>query len=473
MKLKKYNEKRNFEDTSEPFGREEKGGGNRFVVQYHEARAKHFDFRLEFDGVLVSWAVPKGFSFDTKVKRLAVKVEDHPLDYINFEGVIPKGNYGAGTVQIYDSGTYEPAWEMGYGLNKGHIEFVLRGQKLKGKWSLLRTKDNNWLLMKMSDNFAGADTPQMTTPKNPFKKCDVQLAKLSEKVPIGENWIFEIKYDGYRMLAYGEKGKVILLSRNGVNYTNRFRNISESLRQLAQKYTFVLDGEVVVFDKNGRSDFSLLNEKTPPEKIFYVVFDVLAYQGEDLRKRPLIERKSVLPKLVVGDNLVLSSFVEGNGKESFALAKQMNLEGIVAKDKTSTYNGCRDGSWLKIKCRHRQEFVVVGFTTTDKNPILSALILGYYRGTDLIFAGKVGTGFDTENRQNLAKKLKKIAKKPQNMINFPKFNNEKVFWVSPKYVAEIEFATFTKDKILRQPSFIGLRFDKNPQEVCLEEPVER
>ncbi len=470
MKLEKYNKKRNFEKTNEPIGKVKNEGKNRFVVQYHEARAKHYDFRLEHDGVLLSWAVPKGFSYDTKVKRLAVKVEDHPLDYINFEGVIPKGNYGAGTVQIFDKGKYSPVWDMDFGLNKGHLKFVLFGEKLKGEWSLLRTKDDNWLLIKSEDEFCGKSEPRIKKIKNPFTKCEVQLATLTEKIPKGKNWLFEIKYDGYRMLAFCENGKVVLQTRNHVDYTEKFPQIVKNLKKLSEKFAFVLDGEVVAFDENGRSDFSLLRDEigVNDSKIFYVVFDILAFQGEDIREKNLLERKKILEQLSLKGNLINSSYVLGKGEESFALAKKMNLEGIVAKKVDSTYNGQRDETWLKIKCRHRQEFVVCGYVVTEKNPILSALILGYFENENPVYVGKVGTGFNSKNRVEIVKKLKKIAKKPDFFENFPKFSHEKVIWVQPKEVAEIEFAELTKDKILRQPSFVGLRFDKEPKSVCLE-----
>lgn len=470
MKLKEYQEKRNFKDTNEPIGQVGKRDGNRFVVQYHEARAKHFDFRLEYDGVLVSWAVPKGFSYDPKVKRLAVKVEDHPVDYISFEGVIPKGNYGAGTVQIFDSGTYQPTFDMDYGLKKGHIRFVLFGQKLHGEWSLLKTKDENWLLMKHEDKFAGLDDPKLVAAKNPFKTCSVQLATLVKSIPTGKNWLFEIKYDGYRIVAYGEKGKVKLFTRNGQDYSKKFAFVVKQLEILAQKYTFVLDGEMVAFDADGRSDFSLLQEaiKNGKSNIFFVVFDVLAFQGEDLREKPLLERKKILGNFVSGDNLTVSSFVVGKGKESFALAKKMNLEGIMAKQIDAAYNGRRDETWLKIKCRRRQEFVVAGFAKTEKNPVLSALLLGFFEDKKLIFVGKVGTGFDENMRKFLAEKLEKLKTLKCPFENCPKFSGEKVCFAKPKLVAEIEYAELTKDKVLRQPSFVGLREDKNAKEVKLE-----
>ena len=462
MKLEKYNKKRNFLSTNEPIGKVEQGAGGRFVVQYHEARAKHYDFRLEHDGVLLSWAVPKGFSYDLSAKRLAVQVEDHPLDYINFEGVIPKGNYGAGTVQIFDKGEYDSLYDMDYALKKGHLMFVLHGKRLKGKWSLLKTDEKNWLLMKLKDEFESGNL-ELKQPKNPFKSCDVMLATLVKSVPKGKDYAFEIKYDGYRILAFGESGKVKLLTRNGKDYTKKFSKCVRELEILAEKYTFVLDGEMVAFDENGRSDFGLLQGEIKKNgKIFYQVFDILAFQGEDLREKTLLERKKMLKNLINGDFLLYSEYVLGNGQKVFEFAKQNNLEGVIAKKISSKYTGQRDENWLKIKCRHRQEFVVAGYTITDKNPILSALVLGVFENGKLSFVGKVGTGFDDKKRAEIQKKLSKITKKT------PNFDLKGVIWTKPEIVVEIEFAELTKDKILRQPSFIGIREDKKPEDVHLE-----
>lgn len=482
MKLDTYSKKRNFKNTPEPKGEKEKSPKNktkkkgelRFVVQYHEARAKHFDFRLEYQGVLVSFAVPKGFSFDPKVKRLAVHVEDHPLDYIDFEGVIPKGNYGAGTVQIFDKGTYTPLADFEYGFKKGHIKFFLSGEKLKGGWSLLKTDEKNWLLVKLDDEFAGQSDAKIKPAKNPFSSCSVQLATLTEKVPAGKNFLFEIKYDGYRVVAFGQAGKVKLLSRNGKDYTKKFPNITKTLENLAKTYTFVLDGEVVAFDENGRSDFSLLQKNIKSGgQIFYVVFDILAFQGEDLRAKPIEERKEILQRLIAKDDFVLKSeFVVGGGASVFAFAKKMDLEGVVAKKLGSTYNGTRDDTWLKIKCRKRQEFVIAGFCTTEKNQVLSALYLGVFEGDKFVFVGKVGTGFDESLRKELRGKLQKISVKNQPFDKQIKTGKECATWCKPKLVAEIEFAEFTDDGVLRQASFLGLRQDKDAKDVVLEVPRE-
>lgn len=467
MSLKKYNEKRNFSSTSEPKGKVKHSGAKKFVIQYHEARAKHYDFRLEHKGVLLSWAVPKGLSQNPKDKRLAVMVEDHPIDYAQFEGVIPKGNYGAGTVEIYDEGEYLPIDDIDKGLKKGHLKIVLNGRKYKGGFSLVRMDKENWLIVKMEDDFCQEKTvkKKMTLP---FKTATVQLATLSKELPKQKEYIYEIKYDGYRILSFVENGKVKLLSRNNTEYTNKFKNITQSLKNI-DATSFVLDGEVVMFDKNGKSDFGLLQEsiKKKRNEFYYVVFDLLALNGEDLRNLPLLERKSKLERLLFKSDkfLIFSSHVE-KGKESFDFAKKNNLEGIIAKKKNSIYSGKRNEDWLKIKCYLRQEFVIAGFTTSDKNEVLSALILGYYKGDKLIYVGKVGTGFDEQTKSQLIRIFEKHTRKSCPFKENLKIAN--AIWLTPKLVAEIQYAELTKEGVLRQPSFIGLRKDKDAKDVVLE-----
>lgn len=472
MGLKEYHRKRDFNSTNEPKGKVKKSETRKFVIQYHEARAKHYDFRLEHNGVLLSWAVPKGLSTNPKYKRLAVHVEDHPLDYIDFEGIIPKGNYGAGTVEIFDCGKYVPLEDVEKGLKKGHIKIYLYGNKLTGGWSLIKFKEDNWFIVKLEDEFAGIEKKKNT--KLPFKETSVQLATLTEKIPTGKDWIFEIKYDGYRIVSYVENGKVKMFSRNNVDYTKKFKSLTQSLKKIDQD-SFVVDGEVVSFDENGRPDFSLLQEsiKKESKNLFYCVFDLLALNGEDLRNLPLIERKAKLERLLfkAEDNLIFSTHVE-NGKETFTFAKKNNLEGIVAKKKDSIYTCKRTEDWLKIKCYMRQEFVVVGYTTTTKNKLLSALLLGYYEKGQLTYVGKVGTGFSDEDRIKLNKKFQKYIVKTSPLKK--EINNLKnVTWLKPKFVAEIQFAELTKENFLRQPSFMGLRSDKNVKDVILEVKSER
>ena len=466
MSLKEYQNKRNFKSTNEPFGNVKKSETKKFVIQYHEARAKHYDFRLEHNGVLLSWAVPKGLSTNPKDKRLSVHVEDHPLDYANFEGVIPKGNYGAGTVEIFDSGEYVPLENIEKGMKKGHIKFVLSGSKLKGGWSLIKFKENNWFIVKLDDEFAGIEKKKST--KIPFKSTSVQLATLTDKIPSSKDWVFEIKYDGYRIVSYVENGKVKMFSRNGIDYTNKLKPLVDSLKNIDQ-YSFVVDGEVVAFNENGRTDFGLLQEsiKLKKENLFYCIFDLLALNGEDLRDYPLIERKEKLERLLfkAEDNLIYSTHID-KGKETFEFAKDNNLEGIVAKKKSSKYIGKRTEDWLKIKCYMRQEFVVAGYTTSNKNELISALLLGYYEKNNLIYVGKVGTGFDEKEKLELHKEFQKYTSKTCPFAT--ELNIKNVVWLKPKLVAEIQFAELTKENLLRQPSFIGLRTDKKAKDVVLE-----
>ena len=467
MKLKEYNRKRNFKLTNEPKGRTNKKNNNlRFVIQFHQARAKHYDFRLEHEGVLLSWAVPKGLSLNPKDKRLAVMVEPHPIDYMNFEGIIPKGNYGAGTVEIFDKGYYTPLKDINKGLEKGHLKIILKGEKLNGEFSIVKIEQNNWLIIKSMDNFA--TNKQINKKiKNPFSFTSVQLASLSNKIPNGKDWIFEIKYDGYRILSIFENGNINLFTRNNKDYTHKFPSIKESLSKLNCQ-ACILDGEIVVFDKNGKTDFSALQEsiKKNLDNVYYVVFDLLALNGEDLRNLSLKQRKEKLERLVYNQaNIIYSNHIN-DGKASFEFARQNNLEGIIAKKINSQYSGGRNGDWLKIKCYMRQEFIITGFTTTEKNKRLSALILGYYENQELKYVGKVGTGFSEKTKLELIKIFKPLLTKTSSFPTILK--NENVHWLSPKLVAEIQFTELTKDKILRQPSFIALRLDKDAKEVKLE-----
>lgn len=466
MSLTEYKKKRNFKNTTEPVGKVKKSTANRFVIQYHQARAKHYDFRLEHNGVLLSWAIPKGLSTNPKDKRLAVHVEDHPVDYIDFEGIIPKGNYGAGTVEIFDFGDYLPIGDLDKGLKKGHIKIVLNGKKLKGGWSLIKTDDKNWLAVKLEDEFVKTTKPKQT--KLPFKTTSLQLATLTEKIPKGKNWIFEIKYDGYRILSYVENGKVKMFSRNNLDYTKKFSSIANALKQIEQE-NFVFDGEIVCFDESGKSNFGLLqqNIKSKKENFHYVIFDLLALNGEDLRKLPLIERKEKLERLLYKTEkcLIYSSHVD-NGEESFKFAKENNLEGIIAKNSNSTYSGKRNEDWLKIKCYLRQEFVIAGYTTTIKNELISALLLGYYEKDKLKYVGKVGTGFSEKDKKELHSKFQNYLRKTCPFDKNPQ--EENITWLKPHFVAEIQFTELTKEKILRQPSFIALRTDKPAKDVKLE-----
>ncbi len=503
-KLKDYNKKRDFEKTFEPEGKIENTlGGLRFVVQYHEASRKHYDFRLEWEGALLSWAVPKGPSYNTRDKRLAVHVEDHPLSYRNFEGTIPQGQYGGGTVMIWDEGFWEPRGNVEEGLRKGELKFVLKGSRLKGNWALIRwksksdTKNDNWLLLKEKDQYAKAEVgiSEFTTSirtgrtieeiergedekvkRNPFDQVDVQLAKLSNEVPEGEDWLCELKYDGYRIVAFLEGNEVRLMSRNKNDYTKTFHKIAASLKEWAKGRAMVLDGEVVVTDSTGKTDFNALQNyiKNPKDKnLNYIVFDILALNGEDLRGYPLIERKEILEKLMedTPGNLHYSRYVKGKVNESFRAACGANMEGIVVKKSDSVYRGTRSDDWIKLKCQKRQEFVIGGYTISEKRITgISSLLLGYYEGEDLLYAGRAGTGISVEDMKILDEKFESLIRPNSPFKVSPKVRtNEKIIWLEPKLVAEIKFSQWTKDNLLRHGSFKGLRTDKNPKDIKKED----
>lgn len=473
MTLTSYNNKRNFKNTPEPHGKiNNTPKRNMFVVQFHNATTTHYDFRLQYNGVLLSWAIPKGPSFNPSVSRLAVRVEDHPVNYINFEGVIPNGNYGAGSVEIFDFGNYTPIQDFKTGLKNGHLKFILSGNVLKGAWSLIKTSEKNWILKKIDDQYANKKPQMAKKLTNPFNSCNVHLATLTNIIPKGKSWAFEIKYDGYRIVAFAENKKVKLISRGQKNYTSIFNEVAESIKIVAKDVPMVLDGEVVCFDKDGKSNFGLLqnNIKQNAGGFCFVVFDILAYAGKDLRGEELKTRKDYLQKVLINcpPNIIYSSHVLGSGSKCFNLAKKLNLEGIIAKKINSKYLGIRDENWLKIKCYKRQEFVIIGFLTSEKNKELSALIVGYYKNNNLIYAGKVGTGFNASLKSNLRSLFTPLVIKTNNIKNYPT-NLKNVKLLKPKLVAEIKYAEFTQGGVLRQPSFVGLRQDKPAKSVVLEE----
>lgn len=502
-KLNEYNQKRNFDRTFEPEGKiEDSEEILRFVVQHHLARKDHYDLRLEWNEVLLSWAVPKGPSYDTHDKRLAVQVEDHPLEYRNFEGTIPKGEYGGGVVMLWDEGFWEPYGNVEEGLREGMLKFVLKGKRLKGKWALVRLKakagetKDNWLLLKEKDEYV-KDTDgisEFTTSirtgrtmkeieegedekimRNPFSMVNAQLAKLVNMVPEGEDWLYELKYDGYRIIAFVEGNSVRLVTRNGNDYMRRFQDIATSLVDLAAGRAMVLDGEMVVTDPSGKTDFQALQNymKNPKsQNLTYIVFDLLALDGKDLRGYPLINRKEMLETLLkdAPKNLYYSRYVRGNGKESFAVACEAGMEGIIGKKADSLYSGTRNGDWIKLKCDKRQEFVIGGYTLSDKKTWgISSLLLGFYEDGELVFAGRAGTGLSESDMKTLEEKFENIKRvEPAFKIAPSPKSSEKITWLEPKLVAEIKFAEWTKDNLLRQASFKGIRKDKDPMDIKKE-----
>ena len=505
-KLKEYNQKRNFERTFEPEGKiEDYEEGLRFVVQHHMASRDHYDLRLEWEGVLLSWAVPKCPSYDTHDKRLAIHVEDHPLEYRKFEGTIPKGEYGGGVVMLWDEGIWEPYGNVEEGLLKGELKFVLKGIRLKGKWALIRLKSksgdksDNWLLLKEKDEYANTNQiSEFTTSirtgrtmaeieggedekvlRNPFSNLDVQLAKLANTIPEGEDWLYELKYDGFRIITFVEGNSVRMITRNGNDYTKRFYDIASTIIDWASGRAMVLDGEVVITDESGKTDFQALQNyvKNPQgQSLTYIVFDLLALDGVDLRGHRLIDRKEILETLMQGapDSLYYSRYVRGEGKESFNVACEASMEGIVGKKVCSIYSGTRNGDWIKLKCDKRQEFVIGGYSLSDKKASgVSSLLLGVYEGEELAYAGRAGTGISENDMKVLEEKFEilKRTHPPFKLAPKPKAR-EKITWIEPELVAEIKFAEWTKDNLLRQASYKGIRTDKNPKDIKKEEKVE-
>lgn len=503
--LEEYNQKRDFKKTGEPEGRP--GGTEgllRFVVQHHSARADHYDLRLEWEGVMLSWAVPKGPSYDTRDKRLAVETEAHPLEYSDFEGTIPKDEYGGGVVMIWDEGFWEPWEDTGKGLEKGDLKFILHGKRLKGKWVLVRMKADergrkNWLLIKEKDEYAldnsgiSAFAASVRTgrtmeeilqgkdeikneAKNPFNSIDVQLAKFSDWVPEGEGWIYEIKFDGYRITAYIDGGVVRLETRNGKDYSDKFRDVAQSLKAWAGERPMVLDGEMVVLDAEGKSDFQALQNylKSPKgHELTYMVFDLLALDGADMRRSRLIDRKNKLDALMRDSpgNIRFSSHITGSGREFFLAACNAGLEGIIGKKADSPYGGARNGDWIKIKCGSEQEFVIGGYTQSGKKSIgISSILLGVYEGGDLVFAGRAGTGFTVKTAKDLEERFSSIISPVPPFRDAPKpKKGEAIYWLKPDMAAQIRFAEWTGDNVLRQASFKGIRDDKDPKTIKRED----
>ncbi len=530
--LSEYNRKRNFEATPEPSGKDKpaarapaKREKLKFVVQMHRATRLHYDFRLEADGVLKSWAVPKGPSYDPADKRLAMHVEDHPYDYRNFEGIIPKGNYGAGEVVVWDRGWYELAegTDTTDQIAKGKLKFIMHGKKLHGMFSLVHIKgrdgeENAWLLVKDHDKYVDpkwkiedhdesvksgktirdiAKDPKaphwISKPVERPKRSQLRAAP-ADPIPVitmpmlatpAENpfddpqWLFEIKWDGYRAIATIDRaGKVTLTSRNGLDFLAKFGEL-ESLAESFSERPVVVDGELAVLDADGRPSFQALQNRMDrygrtaktERHVTFVVFDLLYGNGRDLRKEPLEKRKAALEAIVVPDHDVLySKHVVGSGKALYDVARARGLEGIIAKRATSTYQERRSRDWLKIKAVRRQEFVVGGWTEPRRSRKgFGALLLGVYDGDALVSVGSVGTGFDNRLLTEILARLEPLERKTPAFENPPKTDTP-AHWTQPKLVAEVAFAEWTDDDQLRHPAFVAMRADKDPREVVREVP---
>jgi bifunctional non-homologous end joining protein LigD len=568
----KYNEKRDFTKTPEPVGRNTKedaikSKGLRFVVQKHDATNLHYDFRLETkkEGVLKSWAVPKGVSLDPKVKRLAVLTEDHPLDYLLFEGIIPEGSYGGGTVIVWDTGRYTSEQEISDQFKNGKITFALFGQKLKGRFSLLRTsRENQWLLIKGNDDFESKDDLTIIRPEsvltgrinqdlengkvdskstksnnknkahirepkrkdrdtnntindddNNYKRKDGKSAILSTEINLKEKelsvtaefpikikpmlataidesfndkqWVFEVKWDGVRSIFSLHKAKAIfeIKSRSDKTITHRYPELIEPLKLAIKcQESIILDGEIVVLNKDGipsfqnhqrrmnvdyKADIEKLSQEIPAT---YYIFDILYLDGEKLQNLDFLQRRSILSKVINKNNRVqISDFFEERGREIFDSVKSMNLEGIVAKHKSSRYlQGTRSREWLKIKTIKTQDCVVIGYTKGEGNRegYFGSLLLAVYDANKLRFVGHSGSGLDFSQLDEIYNRLQqmKIEKCP---VDYIPYTNRAPVWIEPKLVAEVKFSDWTHEKIMRTPIFLRFREDKKPEECIIEE----
>jgi bifunctional non-homologous end joining protein LigD len=471
-KLSEYERKRDPKKTPEPFGSKKRGKEPIFVVQRHDARSLHYDFRLERNGALASWAVPKGVPLEPGTQHLAVHVEDHPLEYATFEGEIPKGEYGAGQVEIWDAGTYELVEEK----KDGGLTVRLHGKRLDGTWALVPAKlsgdEKNWLIVRKRD----ADgRPAKRRQRGEYAPM---LATLVDAVPRGDEWVFEVKWDGYRALAYVSGSEVTLKSRKGNDFTSRFEVVAKEIPKAVKTPDCVLDGEVCALDDEGRSSFSAMQQAKPSTPLVYYVFDLLELEGEPLVDLPLEERRARLVDLLDKRNRTvrLSEFFD-DGAALLAAAKEQRLEGVVAKRAGSRYAvGRRTRDWLKIKTHGDQELVIAGYTKGQgrRSGSFGSLVLGYQRGNELVYAGNVGTGFNEAEIQRLLAKLRPLERETppfREVPKMPKVRKGDVVWVTPKLVAQVEFAEWTHEGHLRAPVYKGLREDKSADEVVMEAPT--
>jgi bifunctional non-homologous end joining protein LigD len=520
MGLGLYKKKRNFKNTPEPAGKVEAGSKKlRFVIQRHAASRLHYDLRLELDGVMKSWAVPKGPSLNPKDKRLAVMVEDHPMEYNNFHGVIPKGNYGAGTVDIWDEGTYtvDPlhaktkyeSAELRKMLEKGQLKIVLKGKNIKGSFALVRLRDEkNWLLIKHRDEYAvdeydseevapvrphSADkTWQSNRPNSRQKSAQAaqyvrtkshkfthfikpMLATPHEKPFDDEDWIFEIKWDGYRAITEKNGKQIKFYSRNGLSFTELYPEVAEELKKI--KKDCVLDGEIVVLNEEGKPSFQKLQQFDEDRSlpILYYVFDCLRYDGKDITGLSLLERKKYAEKAIPKSNMILySDHIEKDGEKFFnEIIKIDGLEGMMAKRADSTYDeGRRTKSWLKVKLVNTQEAIIAGYTAPrDGRKYFGALVLGVYEKKKLRYIGHSGTGFTDKGLKELYTKMQPLVT-DESPFDEKVPVNAKVTWVEPELVCHIKFSELTEEGIMRHPVFIGMRIDKEAEEVDhVEAPV--
>jgi bifunctional non-homologous end joining protein LigD len=536
--LRDYRAKRDFALTREPSGKGEGKArikGLRYLIQKHDATRLHFDFRLEHGGVLKSWAVTRGPSLNPADKRLAVHVEDHPLSYGDFEGTIPEGQYGGGTVMLWDEGTWEPVNDPDEGLKEGKLKFRLHGKRLTGGWTLVRmrsdrgkaSKRENWLLIKEQDEDAKAEKraliervvksvrtdrtmdeiakgdlewtrggkhklekPEPTSklkpkPKPKAKKgppakmpsfVPPQLSTLVDATPDGADWIHEIKYDGYRAEAAVAGGKARIFTRKGLDWTAKFAIIAEALADLPCR-SALIDGEIAVADGKGRTDFGALQEAIggDPKGMGYYAFDLLHLDGEDWRGKPLVTRKERLQALLAGvpkkGPVFYSDHVTGQGDGVFKQACRLELEGVISKRADAPYRSGRTQSWLKIKCGMGQEFVIIGWRPSDvKGRPFSSVLIGLREGDALSYRGRVGSGFGDAAIEKLWPEMKKRAVDKPPVDDIPREIRRDAHYIRPELIAEIAFRGWTRDGVVRQGSYKGLRQDKTPREATVETP---
>ena len=467
-RLREYERKRRKGATPEPFGGSPGTDAPLFVVQRHDARRLHYDFRLERDGALASWAVPKGIPLEPGQRHLAVHVEDHPLDYAAFEGEIPAGQYGAGTVEIWDRGTYELVDEK----PDCGLTVRLAGERLQGLWTLVPAKldgdEKNWLLLRKQDDGAPAARTR--------REYAPMLATLADRVPGGDEWSYEVKWDGYRAIAYVAGGDAVLKSRRGNDLTGRFATVARALERAVRTPDCVLDGEVCALDEQGRSSFSVMQQGSGP--LVYYVFDVLESDGEQVLELPLTERRERLAGLLdLRDGVVRLSEAFADGEALFEAAREQGLEGVVAKKRTSRYQpGRRTREWLKVKAHEEQEFLVAGYTRGKgrRAATLGSLVLAVLEGGELRYVGNVGTGFTEEEIDRLLGLLRPLERDTPPFAEaptMPKVRRGDVVWVEPELVAQVEFAEWTHDGHLRAPVYKGLREDKDPEDVRRDDPL--
>jgi bifunctional non-homologous end joining protein LigD len=564
MGLREYQRKRDFTITAEPPPkRKSSKRALLFVIQKHDASRLHYDFRLELGGVLKSWAVPKGVPYKKGEKRLAMHVEDHPLDYARFEGIIPKGQYGGGTVMVWDIGTWEPlGGDPARDLEQGKLHLALHGKKLEGEWTLVAIRnareENAWLLLKSGESIrpltkkeddasilTGRSMSQIAAEgdavwqsnreeqkspsrdlksriqkaaahSQPGKKAsgkapkskskpqpDAALAhlpdarpvfvepmkcKLADAPPQGDDWIYELKFDGFRALAVKEGNRVELISRNSNALTRKFPAVAEALQHLSVSEA-VIDGEIVAMDEQGRSSFQLLQDyesNSAPPLAFYA-FDLIQMDGKDLRPLPLPDRKKLLHNLLddAQEPVRFSADLNGDPELLLSEVKRLGLEGIIGKRKDSVYEtGRRSGAWIKLKCQNAQEFVIGGYTEPQgARPYFGALLVGYYENGKLLFATKVGTGFNVKTLRNLHEQFQPLRQEECPFVNLPterkgrygqgitRAEMKRCTWLRPELVCQVRFTEWTRDGNLRHPAFLGMREDKPAAQVVREQPA--